>query len=281
MSMGFFKSLISRFSGRPVDWDEVEESLLRADLGVPLSMRILDLLQERWGIGADLAARLAKEQVREALVECPRFPRPMDGNPVAVLIVGVNGTGKTTSTAKLAGWLKSRGHTCLLAAADTFRAAAIEQLQSWGERLDVPVMSGEYGADPAALCFDAWARARARGIQYLLCDTAGRLHTKDNLMRELEKVARTLAKHDPSAPAEKLLVVDATTGSNAVVQAREFHNAIRLTGIILTKLDGSGKGGVAAAISDELGIPTRFIGTGEKINDFDAFDPERFVEDMF
>jgi fused signal recognition particle receptor len=281
MSKGFFKSLMDRFSGRPVDWDEVEESLLRADLGVSLSMRILDILQERWGIGAELAARLAKEQVREVLLDPPTFPEPTPQLPVVALIVGVNGTGKTTSSAKLAGWLRQHGHTCLLAAADTFRAAAIEQLQLWGDRLDVPVVSGEYGADPAALCFDAWAHARARGIEYLLCDTAGRLHTKDNLMRELEKISRILAKHDPSAPSEKLLVVDATTGSNAVVQAREFHKAIGLTGIILTKLDGSGRGGVAAAIAEELEIPTRFIGSGEKIGDFRVFNPDDFAEEMF
>ncbi|MFZ4681289.1 MAG: signal recognition particle-docking protein FtsY, partial [Terrimicrobiaceae bacterium] len=188
--------------------------------------------------------------------------------------------GKTTSSAKMAHWFKSNRHTCLLVAADTFRAAAIEQLETWGGRIGVDVVKGQYGGDSAALCYDAWSNAHRRNIEFLLCDTAGRLHTKDNLMQELSKVGRTLAKHDADAPHEKFLVVDATTGSNALVQAREFHQAAGLTGIILTKLDGSGKGGVAVAIQKELGIPTRFIGTGEKLEDFAAFNRETFVNRM-
>jgi fused signal recognition particle receptor len=195
-------------------------------------------------------------------------------------MVGVNGTGKTTTSAKMAHWFKSNRHSCVLVAADTFRAAAIEQLETWGDRLGVEVMKGQYGGDSAALCYDAWSSAHRRNIEFVLCDTAGRLHTKDNLMQELAKVKRTLAKHDPGAPHERLLVVDATTGSNALVQAREFHQAADLTGIVLTKLDGSGKGGVAVAIQHELGIPTRFIGTGEKVTDFAAFDREEFVNRM-
>jgi fused signal recognition particle receptor len=193
-------------------------------------------------------------------------------------MVGVNGTGKTTSSAKLAYWLKNQGRTCLLVAADTFRAAAIEQLCRWGEKLGLEVMKSQYQGDSAALCYDAWDSANRRNIEFLLCDTAGRLHTKSNLMQELAKVSRTLGKHDPDAPHEKWIVLDATTGSNALVQAREFHNSIGLTGVILTKLDGSGKGGIAVAIQHELGLPTKFIGTGEKETDFAPFNRAEFVE---
>ena len=206
--------------------------------------------------------------------------RPLPSKPKAILVVGVNGTGKTTSSAKLAHWFTKSRHTCLLVAADTFRAAAIEQLNVWGQRLGVEVIQSQYQGDSAALCYDAWTSAQRRNIEFLICDTAGRLHTKSNLMKELSKVNRTLAKHDEEAPHEKWLVVDATTGSNALVQAREFHQAIGLTGIILTKLDGSGKGGVAVAIQHELGIPTRFIGTGEKPEDFAIFDREKFVSQI-
>jgi len=192
----------------------------------------------------------------------------------------VNGTGKTTSAAKLAHALKRSRHTSLLVAADTFRAAAIEQLGVWGDRIGVEVVKGQYNGDSAALCYDAYATALRRNIEFLICDTAGRLHTKSNLMQELTKVARTLAKHDPDAPHEKLLVVDATTGTNALVQAKQFHEAIGLTGIIVTKLDGSGKGGVVVAIQNELGLTPRYIGSGETLEDFAPFDRETFVERM-
>jgi fused signal recognition particle receptor len=192
----------------------------------------------------------------------------------------VNGTGKTTSTAKLAYLFKQRRHTVLLAAADTFRAAAIEQLGVWAERVGVEMVRGQYNADPAALCFEAYQAADKRNIEFLLCDTAGRLHTKTNLMAELGKVKRSLAKCDEKAPQETLLVVDATTGGNALTQARQFHDAIGLTGLIVTKLDGSGKGGVVVAIQDELGIPTRFVGTGETLDDFAEFDGRDFVANM-
>jgi fused signal recognition particle receptor len=195
-------------------------------------------------------------------------------------MTGVNGTGKTTSTAKLAHMLKRERHTVMLAAADTFRAAAIEQLKIWGERVGVEVVAGEYQADPAALCYDAYAAANKRNIEFLICDTAGRLHTRYNLMQELGKIVRTLQKHDPATPQESLLVVDATTGSNALVQAREFKEAIGLTGLVLTKLDGSGKGGIAVAIQQELGIPLRFVGTGEKVDDLAYFDREQFVDQL-
>lgn len=281
MPLNFLKNFVAKFSARPVDWDELEETLIRSDLGLPMTLRILEAVRERGKEAtAETAAEICREEILKVLPVGNPPIRPLPSKPKAILMVGVNGTGKTTTSAKMAHWFTSNRHTCLLVAADTFRAAAIEQLETWGTRLGVEVMKGQYGGDPAALCHDAWSSAHRRNVEFLLCDTAGRLHTKDNLMQELAKVKRTLAKHDPDAPHERLLVVDATTGSNALVQAREFHQAAALTGIVLTKLDGSGKGGVAVAIQHELGIPTRFIGTGEKVTDFAAFDREVFVNRM-
>ncbi|MGH7935466.1 MAG: signal recognition particle-docking protein FtsY, partial [Chthoniobacterales bacterium] len=243
--MKFFKSLVEKFAGRPVDWDELEEMLIRSDLGVPMSLRIVEALQKRaltQKITAQDVAEVAREEILRVLPIQPAPIRPLPARPKAILIVGVNGTGKTTSTAKLAAYLQRNRHSVLLAAADTFRAAAIEQLGVWAERLKMEMIRGQYNADPAALCYEAYQAADRREIEFLLCDTAGRLHTKMNLMAELEKIKRSLAKHDPEAPHERLLVVDATTGSNALVQAREFHAAVDLTGLIVTKLDGSGKG---------------------------------------
>lgn len=278
MALGFLKNLVAKFGAQPVDWDDLEEALIRADLGVPMSFAILDALRARGSeVNAETASAVAREEILKVLPLAQPPIRPLPAKPKAFLIVGVNGTGKTTSSAKLAHWFKTNRHTCLLVAADTFRAAAIEQLETWGTRTGIEVMKGQYGGDAAALCYDAWSSAHRRNIEFVLCDTAGRLHTKDNLMQELAKVNRTIAKHDPDAPHERLLVVDATTGTNALAQAREFHQSVGLTGIILTKLDGSGKGGVAVAIQKELGIPTRFIGTGEKLEDFALFDRETFV----
>ena len=278
MALGFFKSFVAKFSARPVDWDELEEALIRADLGVPMTLKILEALRERGKeVTGETAAEVARGEILAVLPPAVPLLRPLPAKPKAILVVGVNGTGKTTSSAKLAHWFKTKRHSCLLVAADTFRAAAIEQLVLWGDRLGIDVVKSQYQGDSAALCYDAWTSAHKRNIEFLICDTAGRLHTKSNLMQELSKVSRTLAKHDPDAPHEKWLVVDATTGSNALVQAKEFHQAIGLTGIVLTKLDGSGKGGVAVAIQHELDIPTRFIGTGEKPGDFAPFDRENFV----
>ena len=281
--MNFLRSLVQKFSGKPVDWDELEESLIRADLGVPMSLRIVEALRERavtTTITANDISEVARDEIARVLPIAPPPIRPLPSGPKVILIVGVNGTGKTTSTAKLAHYFKRNRHTVLLAAADTFRAAAIEQLGIWAERIDVEMIKGQYNADPAALCYDAYQAADKKDIEFLLCDTAGRLHTKANLMAELDKVKRSLAKHDPKAPHETLLVVDATTGSNAVSQAREFHQAVGLTGLIVTKLDGSGKGGVVIAIQNELGIPTRFVGTGEKLEDLAAFDGRDFIAGM-
>jgi len=281
--MKFFKNIIDTFASKPVDWDELEESLIRSDIGVPMTLRILKTLREReaWSwVTANDIAEVARDEIGRVLPINPPPIRPLPAHPKVILIVGVNGTGKTTSAAKLAHFFKTRCHTVLLAAADTFRAAAIEQLGIWADRIGVDMIRGQYNADPAALCYEAYQAADKRDIQFLLCDTAGRLHTKSNLMAELSKVKRSLAKNDPNAPHEILLVVDATTGSNALAQTKQFHEAIGLTGLIVTKLDGSGKGGVVVAIQDELGIPTRFVGTGEKLEDFAEFDGREFIANM-
>jgi fused signal recognition particle receptor len=281
--MNFFQSLAQTFANKPIDWDELEEALIRADLGVAMTTRIIDRLREReaWSLlGINNVLTVAHEEILRVLPKDVPPIAALTGQPKVILIVGVNGTGKTTSTAKLAHYLKKDRHTILLAAADTFRAAAIEQLAIWAERLGVEMIRGQYGADPAALCYDAYQAAAKQKIDFLLCDTAGRLHTKSNLMAELQKVKRSLAKQDPDAPHEILLVVDATTGGNTLNQAREFKNAIGVTGLIVTKLDGSGKGGIVVAIQRELGIPTRFVGTGEKIDDFARFDVHEFVAKM-
>jgi fused signal recognition particle receptor len=281
--MKFLQSLTQHFAGKPIDWDELEESLIRADLGVPMTTRIIKTLQEReaWSLmGINDVVKVVRQEISRVLPADSPAIRPLSGRPNVILLLGVNGTGKTTSTAKLARHLQKDGHSVLLAAADTFRAAAIEQLGIWATRLGVEIVKGQYNADPAALCYEAYQAAARDKIEFLLCDTAGRMHTKKNLMAELEKVKRTLSKHDPESPHETLLVVDATTGSNALSQAREFQAAIGLTGVIVTKLDGSGKGGIVVAIQDELGIPTRFVGTGEQLNDFAPFDRRAFVANM-
>jgi fused signal recognition particle receptor len=281
--MRFFQNVISKFVGKPVDWDELEEALIRSDIGVPMTLRIVQRLQERNAdrrITANDITEIAREEISRVLPINPPPIRPLPAHPKVILIVGVNGTGKTTSTAKLAHFFKRQRHTILLAAADTFRAAAIEQLDIWAERIGVEMIRGQYNADPAALCYEAYEAADKRDLEFLICDTAGRLHTKSNLMAELGKVKRSLGKRDISAPHEILLVVDATTGSNALAQAKQFHEAIGLTGLIVTKLDGSGKGGVVIAIQNELGIPTRFVGTGEKLEDFKEFDGRDFIAHM-
>ena len=281
MAFEFFKSLINRFSDKPVDWDELEETLIRSDIGVPMTLRIVEDLQQRQTkITAKDVVDVTRSHIEQILpIANPRL-RPLPSKPKVILMVGVNGTGKTTSAAKLAYLLKQDRHTVMLAAADTFRAAAIEQLKIWADRLQVDVITGEYGADPAALCYDAYSAANKRNIEFLICDTAGRLHTKHNLMQELRKVVRTLQKHDEQSPHECLLVVDATTGSNALVQAKEFKQAVGLTGLVITKLDGSGKGGIVIAIQDELALPPRFVGTGEKPGDLQYFDKDEFISKL-
>ena len=280
---GWLKGVLGRLTGthEAVDWDEVEAALWQSDLGAPTATAILKALKDQGlSLHADNVLEAARSEAAKHLPEKGADLVPSSGGPVVILMVGVNGTGKTTSSAKLASLLKSRGHSVLLCAADTFRAAAVEQLKAWGEKLGIEVVSSEYGADPPALCHDALAKAKRLKADFLICDTAGRLHTKSNLMQELAKVRRSLGKLDPSAPHEVFLVADTTTGSNAVVQAKEFHAATPLTGLILTKLDGSGKGGVAVAIARETGVQPRFLGTGEGATDFALFDRSSFLERM-
>jgi len=281
--MNFLQSLAQQFASKPIDWDELEEALIRADLGVPMTMRITKTLQEHeaWALlGIGDVIKAVRAEVANILPPRPTPIHRANGKPAVILIVGVNGTGKTTSTAKLAHYLKRDGQSVMLAAGDTFRAAAIEQLDIWAKRLGVEMIRGQYGADPAALCYDAYQSAAKNNIDFLLCDTAGRQHTKTNLMAELQKVKRALGKLDSDAPHETLLVVDATTGGNALNQAREFHSALTLTGLIVTKLDGSGKGGIVVAIQDELEIPTRFVGTGEQLDDFAPFNRDMYIANL-
>jgi len=281
--VNFLQSLAQHFAGKPIDWDELEESLIRADLGVPMTLRISKTLQDReaWSVmGINDVVKVVREEIARILPANPAPIRPMPAKPKVILLLGVNGTGKTTSTAKLARYLQQQRFTVLLAAADTFRAAAIEQLGVWAERLGVEMIRGQYNSDPTALCYEAYQAATKRSVQFLLCDTAGRMHTKINLMAELQKMKRILGKQDSDAPHETLLVVDATTGSNALSQAREFQSAIGLTGLIVTKLDGSGKGGIVVAIQDEFGIPTRFVGTGEQLDAFAPFDRRVYLDNL-
>lgn len=281
--MSLFKKILQRFSGTAdIDWDDLEETLIGGDLGIHLTTRIVDELKDR---GRKLKGQDIVEVTRAAISEIlgdnpePLTPRA-DGKPCVILVAGVNGTGKTTSTAKLAHHLKQKGHSVLLAAADTFRAAAIEQLEIWANRLDIPMVKTHYQADPSSVCFDAHQRGIRENFDFVICDTAGRLHTRHNLMEELGKIRRTIAKQDDSAPHQALIVVDATTGSNALNQAREFQKTLDLTGLIVTKLDGSGKGGCAVTIKDQLDIATRFIGTGENAENFAAFDRQSFIENI-
>jgi fused signal recognition particle receptor len=282
MALGFLRGIADKFRGRPVDWDELEAMFLQADLGVKTTMELLEKLQSVSGFSA--TAVQVEREAREELTKLlpPPLPPllPLPGRPRVMLIVGVNGTGKTTSLAKLAALLKREGRSVMMAAGDTFRAAAIEQLAMWGDKLSVPVIRGAYQGDPAALCHDAYEAAERSKVEFLLCDTAGRLHTKHNLMQELSKVKRVLGRKDAESPHEILIVLDATTGSNALEQARQFKEACGLTGAILTKLDGSGRGGMAVALQQELGVPVRFIGTGERESDFARFDPKKFADEM-
>ena len=280
---GFFKSLLGKITNRAdVDWDDLEADLIASDLGIHLTTFIIDDLRD---LGRKVTPEDVIEVTRRHLADRlpndvpPPAPRP-DGKPFVILVVGVNGTGKTTSSAKLGHWLQKRGHSVVMAAADTFRAAAVEQLQRWGDRLHIPVIKGNPNADPSSVCFHAHQKAIADQSDFLICDTAGRLHTRHNLMEELTKIRRTIAKQDETAPHLTLLVVDATTGSNAMQQAKEFHKTSPLDGLIVTKLDGSGKGGIAITIYDQLDIPPRFLGTGEEPEAFSIFQRETFVKEV-
>ena len=266
--------------------EEVETQLLTADVGLEATDAIIDGLRARLGrkqlADADEFMAALREELRAILAPCDK-PLVIDTSkkPFVILMVGVNGVGKTTTIGKLAKRYQSEGHSVMLAAGDTFRAAAVEQLQVWGERNAVQVVAQDTGSDSASVIFDAYQSAKAKGMDILIADTAGRLHTKDNLMTELEKIVRVLKKQDPRLPDEILLVLDSTTGQNALAQADSFHKSTTLTGLALTKLDGSAKGGVAFALAKRLGIPLRFIGVGEQIDDLRPFNAHDFVAALF
>ncbi|HUG48329.1 MAG TPA: signal recognition particle-docking protein FtsY [Candidatus Limnocylindria bacterium] len=263
-------------------WDEVEEALIGADVGAELAGRVVAGARKRHGATDAEAAVIGELLDLFASRDPTPWPRiPAPGVPAVVLVVGVNGTGKTTTIAKLAHRFSTRGARVLLAAGDTFRAAAIEQLQVWARRIDVPLVAHAAGADPSAVVFDALDAAAARGSDVVIVDTAGRLHTKTNLMDELNKIRRTINKRLPQAAPEVLFVLDATTGQNGLTQARAFHESAGLNGIVLTKLDSTAKGGIAFAIEDALKVPVLFVGVGEKPVDLLDFDPNAFVEALF
>jgi len=267
---------------RPVDVETVEaleELLISADLGVPATNRIIAAVKARSRNGASLRD-LVKQEIRDVFAAVDR-PIGLTTPPRVTLIVGVNGTGKTTTVGKLANLLKSQGKTPLICAADTFRAAAVEQLEIWATRAGVDMVRAREGADPAAVVFDAITSGKARGRDPILVDTAGRLHTRVNLMNELDKIKRVAAREVPGAPQEVLLVLDATVGQNGVSQAREFMGVAGVNGIVLTKLDGTAKGGVAVAIAHDLKLPIRFVGVGEGIDDLVPFSADEYVDGLF
>ncbi|MCK9419811.1 MAG: signal recognition particle-docking protein FtsY [Nitrospirae bacterium] len=261
--------------------DELEEALIASDVGVATASLALKDLKERFKRNELSSPAQVKDRLRQILFEIISSPSPvfsLTASPSAVLVVGVNGTGKTTTIGKLASRLQAEGKKVMLAAGDTFRAAASEQLSIWGERAGIPVIKHKEGADPSAVVFDAVSAAKARAVDVLIVDTAGRLHTKSNLMEELKKVRRILSRELPGAPHETLLVLDGNTGQNALVQAKMFHETVGITGIVLTKLDGTAKGGIVFAIYKELSIPVKFVGIGEAIEDLRSFDPREFVD---
>jgi len=278
--MIFGEKVISRDS-----FETLEELLIMADLGPAFTYDLIDDIKEKAGrqelADPESLRNMLKEKMIAALaVSDTPFDIP-PGGLYTVMVVGVNGTGKTTTIGKMAGTLKGQGHDVMLVAADTFRAAAIEQLDVWGRRVDVPMIRHQMGSDPSAVVFDAIHAARARQTNVMIVDTAGRLHTKANLMDELKKVKRIMARELPGAPHETLLVLDATTGQNAIPQARMFHEAIGITGIILTKLDGTAKGGIVVRIAQEMQLPIRYIGIGEGMDDLKRFDSRDFVTALF
>lgn len=264
--------------------EELEAALIAADLGLAMTGQIITAVKKAYetqgGAGLDYLA-IAQAEIEKSLAGKPPELKKVASGPTVVSIVGVNGTGKTTTSAKLAHLVQGRGQTALLAACDTFRAAAIEQIKLWGQRLKVEVVAGAYGADAAAVAHDAVTAAQSRQADYLFIDTAGRLHTKHNLMQELHKLHRVIGKQLAGAPHEVLLVLDGSTGMNALQQAREFNKSVPLTGLIVTKLDGTSKGGMVVAIQKELGLPVKFIGLGEQPDDLQPFDAKQFAQALF
>ena len=275
-------------TGRKIDEDvleELEETFLQADMGVTTSLELVETIRELYKSEKNVDMHRVVEKIEQDLLQVldrdsegfNTAPRP----PTVILVVGVNGTGKTTSIGKIAHHLMSQGRKVILGACDTFRAAAIEQLAIWAERSGSSMIKHQHGADPAAVAFDATEAAIARGADYLIMDTAGRLHTKINLMEEIKKIQRTVDKKLPGAPHETLLVLDATTGQNAIQQARVFNEALGLTGLVLTKLDGTAKGGIVISIQREFHVPVKFIGVGEQIDDLQPFEPREFIKALF
>jgi fused signal recognition particle receptor len=267
-------------------WEDLEALLIQADMGMPTALGLIESMKERVAeeglYNTDELLQVMKEEMRSMLTaDSPIFALEQPRQLTVVLVVGVNGSGKTTTIGKLAHHYQNNGRKVMLAAGDTFRAAAIDQLKIWGERANVPVISGQPSGDPAAVAYDGIRASRARGFDLLFIDTAGRLHTKFNLMRELEKIASTCRKSVHAAPHDVLLVLDAPTGQNALIQAQKFKESVNVTGVVLTKLDSTAKGGMVFAIYQELGLPVRFIGTGESIADLAPFDANSFVEGLF
>lgn len=266
-------------------WDDLEALLIQADMGVPTTLELVDNLRDRVNSEGlyrkEQLTGALKEELRAMLGEPPDFGLEKPRELTIVMIVGVNGSGKTTTIGKLAHYYKNRGKKIMMVAGDTFRAAAIDQLKVWSERADVPIVAGQPGGDPAAIIYDGIRATRGRGFDLLLIDTAGRLHTKYNLMKEIEKIYKVCKRSVHAAPHEVLLVLDAPTGQNALVQATKFKESVNVTGVVLSKLDSTAKGGMVFAISKELELPVRFVGTGEGIEDLAPFDPDQFVDGLF
>jgi fused signal recognition particle receptor len=283
-TFGRVATLLGATTITPELWDELESLLIQADLGAETAIAVLDRCKARVareGITqADGLKTILKAELRAMIVDALPIDIHIYQDVRVVLIVGTNGSGKTTTIAKLAAWYKAYGRSVLLAAGDTFRAAAGDQLEVWADRVGVPVIGGQPGSDPGAVVFDALQAAQSRSINIVLVDTAGRLHTKFNLMQELKKVRNVIAKAIPGAPHETWLVLDGTTGQNALTQAQQFKEAVNITGIVITKLDGTAKGGMVFAVSHQLGLPIRFIGTGEKMIDITPFDADVFVDEL-
>ncbi len=285
--MGFFSKLAGLFAANHIDedfYEELEENMIMGDMGVETTESIIEELrykvdEKRIKEPSD-CVKFLKESIRDHLTPA-EDAYAFEKEPPVILVVGVNGVGKTTSVGKMACLLKAQGKKVLMGACDTFRAAAEEQLSVWAERAGVDIISGAEGSDPSAVLYDALAAAKARKADVLICDTAGRLHNKKNLMEELKKMHRVIEREFPEAHRENILVLDATTGQNAMAQAREFSEACELSGIILTKMDGTAKGGIAVAITHELEVPVKYIGVGEKLEDFRKFDPDAYVDSLF
>ncbi len=283
-----FGQIVSVLGGGDIDdetWEDLEALLIQADMGVETSMAIIEQLQDRVRedrlVHTEQLLEALKDNMRQILKDPEVFEMEEDREITVVMVVGVNGAGKTTSIGKLAKHYQENGRKVVMVAGDTFRAAAIDQLKVWSDRAEVPIIAGQPGGDPAAMAYDGIRAARGRGYDLVFVDTAGRLHTKFNLMRELEKVHSVLQKSVHRAPHEVLLVVDAPTGQNALLQAQKFKETVNVTGVVLTKLDGTAKGGMVFSIYRDLGLPVRFIGTGEKIEDLAPFDPDQFIDGLF